>query len=232
MDCKDSYCSCHIQGYSGIENGAMLNHYTTNLWSLKSNPTWNFLFYDLTWRFTPALAYSKISGGCSNNSFWNFEHWSLRHRTKLQLTAEVKKKNICCWEQSWSAVSLSTGELIKGATREFSMFSSKEGTIGNTFTYSLKLSQRAAVKAYICPSMDTKLRGKNPKQTSINKNAFKRKFPYRGQNQPVHFVLINEDIFQQQWHCGNSVRKVWAAHIPQRCYCEHASGSTLAENWE
>lgn len=136
MDCKNLYCSCNVQGYLGIENWAMQTYYTMNLWSVKSNPTRNFLFYDLTLRFTSTLAYSKISGGCSNNSFWNFERWSIRHRTKLWLTTKVKlKKNIWCWEQSWSAVSFSTGKLIKWATREFSMCFCKEGTIGNAFTY-------------------------------------------------------------------------------------------------
>lgn len=163
MDYKNSYCFCNIQGYSGIENSAMQTHYTMNLWSVKSNPTWNFLFYDLTLRFTPALAYSKISGGCSHNSFWNFEHWSIRHRTKLWLPTKVKKKkNICCWEQSQSAVSFSTRKLIKWATREFSVCSCKEGTIGNTFTYLFfkTIPESSNYSIHIFPSMDTKHRGK------------------------------------------------------------------------
>lgn len=135
-DCKNSYCSCNTQGYSGIENWAMQTHYTMNLWSAKSNPTWNFLFYDSTVKIYSSSGIFKNLRRHSNNSFWNFEHWSIRHRTKLWLTTKVKqKKNICCWEQRWSAVSFSTGKLIKRATREFSMCSCKEEKIGNTFTY-------------------------------------------------------------------------------------------------
>lgn len=160
MDCKNSYCSYNIQGYSGIENWAMQTYYTMNLWSVKSNPTWNFLFYDLTLRFTTAMAYSKISGGCSNISFWNFECWSIRHRTKLQHYTKIKqKKNIWCWGQSRSAVSFSTGKLIKWATRVRMCFC-KEGTIGNAFPYLflITIPKSSSYSIRIFPSTKTKHR--------------------------------------------------------------------------
>lgn len=94
------------------------------------------------------------------------------------------KKRTSAVENSWSAMSLSTGKLMKWATREFSMCSCKERTIGNTFTYLFfkTIPESSNYSIHIFPSMDTKHKGKKTKQKEkpvLITMLLKQSFHYR-----------------------------------------------------